>query len=686
MSRERYAVIARRPELIPGLLAAAVFVVLASQGGGFNVTSWGPGGLVLLFLFGIAAFAYRDRFLTLEPANRLALLFLAAFVAWNFASIAWADVQGTAWDGANRTLLYLIVYALFSVVAWRAGTAALVLGIYSFGLAILGAFVLADAAGSSEAALSLIKGRLAEPTGYPNAVAALFIGGVWPAMFLASCRETPWPLRGLMLATAGFLVQLALMPQSRGFLLVLPLALILYLIVVPNRIRALLALVLVAAATAASVTPILDVFEANAAGGDVGAAVADAASAMLISCALLFVVGTAIALVDRRVSISDRTARAAGHVGAALATVATVLALVAAVAAVGNPVDWGSDRWQDFKGGYDEGGFGSSRFSGDLGSARYDFWRVALADEFADSPIVGAGADNFAVTYLEDRDSDEEPLYPHSLPIRVLAGTGLVGGVLLLAFAIAAGVSVVRARMRADDALGRGVAAVALAATGYFVLHASGDWMWTFTAITMPVFGWLGLAAGMPAADTEAADATTVEAAGSARAPAAFALAALATVAAGASLALPWAAARYVDSAANGWTADPDAAFSRLETARTLNPLTARADLVAGTIALRSDDRKEAEASFARATEREPTNWYALLQLGTLEVLAGNRTQGLDHLRSAMKLNPEEALIAAALRRVRTDSPLLPEKIDRILLERVCALVGPTDETRYCKS
>ena len=72
-------------------------------------------------------------------------------MAWNFASIAWADVQGTAWDGSNRALVYLIVYALFSVVAWRADTAGLVLGLYSFGLAVVGAVVVLDASGSSQA-------------------------------------------------------------------------------------------------------------------------------------------------------------------------------------------------------------------------------------------------------------------------------------------------------------------------------------------------------------------------------------------------------------------------------------------------------------------------------------------------------------------------------------------------------
>ena len=79
------------------------------------------------------------------------------------------------------------------------------LAAYSIALAAVGAVVLLDAAGSTEAALAFIGGRFAEPAGYPNGVAALFVGGFWPALFLASSRETPWPARGLLLAVAGLL-------------------------------------------------------------------------------------------------------------------------------------------------------------------------------------------------------------------------------------------------------------------------------------------------------------------------------------------------------------------------------------------------------------------------------------------------------------------------------------------------
>ncbi len=48
---------------------------------------------------------------------RIALGALAAYTALSYLSILWAAVPGEAWEGANRTLLYLLVFALFA--CWR---------------------------------------------------------------------------------------------------------------------------------------------------------------------------------------------------------------------------------------------------------------------------------------------------------------------------------------------------------------------------------------------------------------------------------------------------------------------------------------------------------------------------------------------------------------------------------------
>ena len=72
-----------------------------------------------------------------------------------------------------------------------------------------------------------------------------------------------------------------------------------------------------------------------------------------------------------------------------------------AVAAVGDPVDRLDREWTEFK----ETG------------ARYDYYRVAL-DLFAENPVTGIGADNFAQDYRERGRVGERPTSPHSLELR----------------------------------------------------------------------------------------------------------------------------------------------------------------------------------------------------------------------------------------------------------------------------
>ena len=70
------------------------------------------------------------------------------------------------------------------------------------------------------------------------------------------------------------------------------------------------------------------------------------------------------------------------------------MAALVLLAAYGNPVTQARDAWDEFSAGqqFEES---SSYFGANLGSNRYDFWRVALG-ELRDSPVAGVGAGNFA--------------------------------------------------------------------------------------------------------------------------------------------------------------------------------------------------------------------------------------------------------------------------------------------------
>jgi len=100
-------------------------------------------------------------------------------------------------------------------------------------------------------------------------------------------------------------------------------------------------------------------------------------------------------------------------------------------AVAGNPAARIRHGWDSFKAGYGTSSAVGSHLTSGLGSNRYDFYRVAL-DEFAAHPLVGIGADNFQEQYLVHGRSDETPRYPHSVELRTLVQTGLVGALLAL--------------------------------------------------------------------------------------------------------------------------------------------------------------------------------------------------------------------------------------------------------------
>jgi tetratricopeptide (TPR) repeat protein len=133
---------------------------------------------------------------------------------------------------------------------------------------------------------------------------------------------------------------------------------------------------------------------------------------------------------------------------------------------------------------------------------------------------------------------------------------------------------------------------------------------------------------------------------------------------------LPWLAELEIDRAAETWRADPDGAFRRLERAEELNPLAARPALTAGTIALRVGRVEKARQEFAKALEREPRNVYALLELGAIAAVEGDRRTALRLIRRANSLSPRDEDLRDALRRLEENRPLALSGLNERILER----------------
>jgi hypothetical protein len=621
-----------------GGAAVAVFAWWAVQDGGTAPGSSYPGALLCLAALVPVAYALEPRRLS-RPAL-LALAALAVFTTWSFLSIAWADARGDAWDGANRTLLYLIVFALFASLPWNAREGSILLGAFALATAVTGAWpVGAELVASGPSAFA--DGRLAAPVGYENAGAALFLAAFWPAVLLASARATPPPWRGLLLATAGLLLGLAVLCQSRGSLIAGPVALVLALVLARERRRLLVALAAVAATTLAALPLLLGVY--SSAPARLQDALGRAVIALVVSVAVLAAAGFASSRLDTGAGTTRVPTRRRLIAVLACALAALALGTGLAIARAGDgtaapPV--------------------ASRFTGGVESGRYDFWRVAW-HQFTRRPLQGAGADNFAQDYARERRRREEPLYPHSIVLRTLGQTGMVGIMLLTGFLVAT-----FSGLRSIGAVRRPVAVAALVSATAWLAHASLDWLWELPALAAPAMACLGLVAGLGMATGERDRRIWRPGRG-------LAVASLAGAAA-ASLTLPALAAREIERAVPRFDDDPVGALRGLEHARELNRLSDRPDVIAGALAIQGGDPERARRAFRDALGRDPGSWYTRAQLGVLDLEAGRRGPALVQLEQARRLNPLEPAITLAADAARRRGPV-PAEVEK----RLSGLVVP---------
>jgi len=189
-------------DAIPGLVGVAILVWWSTNQGGYFQRTWYPGTILLLGVLAATAIGAPSSFRGLPKTGLVALGALAAFTAWSFFSISWADATGPAWDAANRALLYLVLFALFSRAVAARLTRRLVLGAWTLAIAVLAVIVLLKLPGVLNASTTIFAPGLEQPLGYSNANAALFLLALWPAVTLASSFGVPPWLRGTF-AAAG---------------------------------------------------------------------------------------------------------------------------------------------------------------------------------------------------------------------------------------------------------------------------------------------------------------------------------------------------------------------------------------------------------------------------------------------------------------------------------------------------
>ena len=611
--------------------------------GGFGATVWYPVALLVLGAALMVGLSARQRIGAVPRAVLAAVGCLAGYTVWSFATIGWAAVQGSAWYGSDRIALYLLVFAL--VACWPSDARRLwpVLLGAAFVTGVEGVFTVEQAVG--DPSRFLIASRLSDPLGYPDATAALFMTMAWLMLGLASRAWLPAAARGLASGLAALNLTLSLLAQSRGSVYTLPAVVVAYLILVPGRLRSIATLALVACGVAPVIPSVLDLFRADPA--SVSRDLSRSIDLILLWAVIVAVAGWLVARLDRRWHPSPRTTRAI-----AVALIAAAVLGLAGFSAAVRPWQYAGSAWHSFK--YGQEPTGTFRLGG-LGSNRYDFWRVGLL-EFERHPIGGIGSDNFLVPYLQARRTSEEPIYPHSLGIDLLSQTGVVGTLLFVGFLG----FVVFVAVRIPAGRNRELAGVLVAGASVLVFHGLVDWLWE-----MPVLGVLAAALLGAACALAPRKPPGERVPGRVRVLASSAAMVVAALVLAASFAFPWLAARDIQSATTGWRSNPEAAFSLLHQASSLNPLDDSADLLAGAIASRLHRYDLMRVRFGDAVARSPDDWYANLELGIAASLTGHRRRAASALARARRLDPGEPIVRQVIRTFKAGRRINSSAVDR---------------------
>lgn len=627
---------------------------------------------------------------------------------WTGASLLWATSLANAWEETNRTVFYaLAVFLVFAALRWAGATGLKVLALSIAGLAtIVAAVVIATLATSGDPLALFVDGRLNYPITYYNGLAALLMMGFWLLLVLAngaryapkeqtpasSAQETTQegdapesrmarrrarvqrPVTGgfrrwtqpVLLVLAVVLLELALLPQSRGafwtFFLVIPF----YVIFSPHRFRALFDLAIMVVPVVLFWNTLNGPYLAIRDGAPLGPVLQDALIVMGYSAAIMLGAWLISWLIERWAGPLRR--RAAVWLSVALAVLLILGAaggIVYADIRSGGLEDYLSDRWQEVTSDT-VGDLGASRFAAVGLNGRLQQWKVS-AKAGAEHPALGLGAQNFEYYWYQHRTTPLDVRQPHSQPMQLFSELGVPGLVLWLAFVLLALIHGIIVRFRSPDRTNQvAVAAVMIAAISWFI-HSSADWLWQLAAVSLPALMLLGGLAGANGGAGAGAESPPPVAH---RAPWRSARSALVRgtivllgILALASAAFPYLSLRFSEMAAG--EADLDQMTAHARTAAVLDPTSVLpfATRAAGHLAAASEAPATSTARFQQlrlaaqaweeALEREPGSWVCHFQAAKTYLMARDaalaagsdlaeeiEAQARKYLSEASRLNP----------------------------------------------
>lgn len=583
---------------------------------------------------------------------------LALFVAWTGLSLSWSIVPDRSWAEFNRVLAYLLLAGV-GVLLGAADPRAVER--FAGGFLVVVAIVAVYALGGKVAPGLSVDGlfdldqtaeiaRLRAPLEYWNALGLLCALAAPIAVRLAVDPSRSRAVRLAALEAVCLLAVVVGLTYSRGAVAAFLVGAAVLTTFGSGRLRGLLVM---AIAALAAIAPLAVAFGSDgltANGAPLGERIADGrvlGLVFVLAAGALLAAGLALLRLEPRglASWSGARTRRLFRVAGASAAALILLGGVGLARSQGGFTGRLDQAVEDFTEVREDRQYDPVRLFSTNSGTRWSWWKEA-AGAWADRPVAGWGAGSFALLHLRYRNDELQVTQAHSMPMQLLAETGLVG--LLLAYgAVLALLAAAIARTRSATS-DRNLAVALLAASVAWLVHGFYDWDFVIPAVTAPVLVMLGILAGRPGPERPAAPAAALAedlGPGFGSRVAIVALSTLLCLAAVISAGLPWLADQKAEVAAEATSSrTPKAleeAAARADLAARLNPLANRPLFVAAAVAARRGRLLEARAALLEAVDRTPDDPQAWGRLAGLALRLADYDGFLRATQRQYALDPQ---------------------------------------------
>ncbi len=481
------------------LLAPAAIVYLSFNAGGYFPSA--PGFAAIVFALAlILRTTLADR--PFEGFSRTLAVPLGALVllaAWQLVSTHWSHATALGLDAYDRTLLYVLAFALFGSLRFtpermRWLLRALVAGAAAVCLIGLASRVLPH---TWPTASSFFTDRLDYPLTYWNAEGMLAAIVLILGLHLSADPAEHWSVRVLAAGLLPAVAAALLLTFSRGAMGVAGIGLLAYCLLtrfstLPASLLAIVPPTAIALRSTWDATLLASAKPTSAAAVVQGRHVAAVVGVCMLGAGVL---RAALLLLDR--AIADlptvrRPPRRAVRVGIGAAATVILVALALALGA-------GGLAHREYK-SFVHGNAGPptvqtrERLSNPANNGRLSLWKAAVRI-YDTQKLRGTGAGTYQLYYPRYRTEGLYVVDTHSLYLQSLAELGIVGFVLILVVVLGI-LGGLAARIRGP---GRGLYAALFATTLAWAVHQAFDWDWQMPAVTLGVFILAGLALAHPA-------------------------------------------------------------------------------------------------------------------------------------------------------------------------------------------